>query len=265
MKKTVISLLVLALTHSVSAQNNNVTELRRNWFDFQIVQHIGLNSWSKESYVDDGFPATALTELRIAYNFYSFIPHCGFFADMSAGIMPAPKMKSFSLDRIPMPNSGTQYYLREMLSEQGSGKTSAHFKMTGGIFGKIPAGEKLSILPYFGAGFITMPHRKYEMILKEQGSNMQYQATYIWNRPPNYNDEYDNNIPLGYLVARLNIKHKLSEKSNLTLGLEYTWFLDSLDFYGKYSNTFNANIEREFSVKGNKMNMLGISVGISFM
>ena len=70
-------------------------------------------------------------------------------------------MQSLSLDKIPMPYSGTQYYLREILSELGSDKTSAHFKMNFGLFGKIPANKKLTVMPYFGVGFITMPQRKY--------------------------------------------------------------------------------------------------------
>jgi len=84
---------------------------------------------------------------------------------------------------------------------------------------------------------------------------MQYRTTYTWNRTNN-----GNAATLGYLTGKLIFKHR----SNLLLGLEYTWFMNSLDFYGKYTNTFNANIERDFSIKGNKMNMLGFSVGILF-
>ena len=261
MKKTAILLLIIALMQSILAQDND-SELKKVWFDLQIAQHIGLNSWNRAGYANDGFPATALTEFRGTFGFYLNNPYIGAFVDMGIGIMPASKMKSFSLDRMPMPYSGTQYYLREMLSESGNGRASAHFKMTGGIFGDMPVNEKLTIMPYFGVGLITMQQRKYEMILKEHGSNMQYQTTYIWNRQNN--SEYDNAIPLGYLNGKLVFKQKLSGKSSLLLGLEYTWCFNTLDFYGKYTNTFNANVERDFSIKGNKMNMLGFSVGLSF-
>jgi len=70
---------------------------------------------------------------------------------------------------------------------------------------------------------------------------------------------------LGYLTGRLNFKHRISQKSILQFGLEYMWFLNGIDFYGKYTNTFNANIQRDFRVKGNKINMFGVSVGLSFM
>ncbi|MCL2649821.1 MAG: hypothetical protein FWD60_02195 [Candidatus Azobacteroides sp.] len=260
MKKNILLILNIVLIHSLSAQNNRVEE-KRSWFDLQATQHIGLSEWSSADYANDGFPTTALTEFRGVCNFYIAHPHIGGFIDMGVGIMPAPGMRDLSLNRLPMPYNGTQYYLREVLSKSGNGNTSAHFKMTFGLFGNIPASEKLAIMPYFGIGFITMPQRKYEVILKEDGSNMQYQAVYSWNYKDT--DGYADPSPLGYLTGRLNFKYKLSEKSSLLLGLEYTWFIDTLDFYGKYTNTFNENIQREFSVKGDNMNMLGISVGIS--
>ena len=269
MKKFTSLLLAITLTQTLLAQiSYQETEplfrkKSKGWIDFQIAQHIGLNPWSSVGYVNDGFPAASLTEFR---GVLSYLPgsHFGIFADMGIGIMPAADMKSFNPERMPMPHSGTQYYLREMISESGNGKTSAHFKMTFGFLGKIPARENLTILPYLGVGFLTMEQRRYEMILKEQGSNIQYQTTYIWNHSDDGNEHDSNSSPGGYLTGRLNFKYKLSPKSNLLLGVEYTWFMNTLNFYGQYINTFNANIERNFTVKGNKMNMLGLSVGISF-
>jgi hypothetical protein len=171
-------------------------------------------------------------------------------------------MKSLDIERMPMPHSGTQYYLREILSEYGSANTSAHFKMTFGLFGRIPSYENLTIMPYLGVGALTMPRREYNIVLKEHGSNMQYETRYIWNYLSGYN--YEEPVSLGYLTGRLNFKYRLSQKTNLLFGIEYQWFMNTLDFYGKYTNTFNANIERDFSVKGNRMNMIGIAVGISF-
>ena len=272
MRRSILLLLVVALTQFLSAQNDDVKnddiekeevkkEETRGWFNFQVAQHIGINQWSNASYANDGFPTAALTELRGACNIYIPEYYIGVFADMSVGIMPAPQMKTLSLDRMPTPHSGTQYYLRDILSESGNGSTSAHFKMTFGLFGKIPVSEKLTCMPYFGIGFLTMPKRRYEIILKEHGSNMQYHTVYSWN----YNEEDGTSSSLGYLNGRLNFNYKFSDKLSLLMGLEYTWFFSTLDFYGKYSNTFNENIERDFSIKGDKMNMLGISMGISFM
>ena len=261
MKKNILLLLTIVLTQFISAQNDSIKR-KETWLDFQVVQHFGLDQWSNIGYINDGFSRTAFTELRAIGNYNLGNPYVGAFIDMGAGLMPAPKMKSLNLDNLPMPYSGKQYYLREILSESGKNGTSPHFKMTFGLFGTIPAKENLSVMSYFGIGFITMPQREYEIILKEQDSNMQYKTTYIWNYK---NDDSSNNYKtaLGYLTGRLSLKHKISSKSNLLVGLEYTYFFSTLDFYAKYTNTFNANIERDFIITGNKMNMFGISVGIS--
>ncbi|GHV58905.1 hypothetical protein FACS1894182_12170 [Bacteroidia bacterium] len=253
--------MTVAVMQSLFSQDT--TERKKAWIDFQAVQQIGLGKWSNADYVNDGFPATSMTEIRGVFNCLLVRPVYGFL-DMGIGIMPGSNMKSFNLDRMPMPYNGTQYYLREMLSESGSGQTSAHFKYAAGLFTDFKATENLSIMPYFGAGGLSMSQlRSYEMILKEQGSNMQYNTMYIWGyeNSEGYND---GSIMLGYLTGRLNFKYKISPKSNLLLGLEYTHFFQALDFYGRYYNTFNGNIQRDFIVKGNKMNMLGISAGISF-
>jgi hypothetical protein len=266
MKKNIILLLTVAFSLALSAQNENEnkSQMRSAWFDFQFAQHIGLSKqWSSAGYVNEGLPGAALSEFRGTLNLIG--KHFGFFADMGVGFMPAPRMKSLNLDRLPMPNKGTQYYLREVLSESDRSGTSAHFKMTFGLVGRVPTNnEKLTVIPYFGLGFLTMPKKEYDVILKEDGSNMQYQTTFIWK----YNDgneyEYDNsNPPLGYLNGRLNFRYKRSQKTHISLGLEYTWYFSTIDFYAKYTNTFNANVNRSFIVEGNRMNMLAISLGIS--
>jgi hypothetical protein len=230
------------------------------WFDIQVAQHFGLDRWSETGYVRDGLPRNTLTEFRGVFNLYVVRPYAGFFIDMGIGIMPAPAMRSLKLDRMPAPHQGTRYYLREILSEEGAAGASAQFRMTYGAFGKIPVSESSSVMPYFGVGFLSMPQRKYEALLKEDGSNNQYRAKYVWN-----GDEYETTGSLGFLTGRLNFKYRFSPKASLLFGLEYTWFLNSPNFYGKFTNTFNENIQREFTVKGNKITMLGISAGISFM
>jgi hypothetical protein len=248
---------------SLSAQNDSIKERkdRRAWFDFQVIQHIGLNQWSTAEYAHNGLPQAMVTEFRPTFNLYMARPYIGTFVDMGIGFMPAPKMKSLDLDQMPMPHNGKQYYLRETMSESGNVGTGTHFKMTLGFFGKIPITNKFSVMPYLGAGFLTMPQRRYDIMLKEQGSNMQYRTEYIWN----HSKATFRPVTLFYVSGKLNFKYKLSQKSSLLVGLEYMWFLNTLDFYGKYTNTFNANVQRSFYIEGEKMNMLGISLGISFM
>ena len=265
MKKYIIFALIIALTQVAFAQDETSTKVkttdRRIMFDLQIMQHIGLHQWG-EDYINEGLPKAMITELKSTFNLYLARPYFGIFLDMGMGFMPAPKMKSLNLDILPMPHNGSQYFVREVISKTEKTGTTTHFIMNFGFFGKIPATEKFSILPYFGIGFFTMPQRKYEIVLKEQGTNMQYRTVYIWNTKGE-NGNNRSNLPI-YLLGKLNLKYKLSQTSSLLVGLEYTWFLNTLDFYGKYTNTFNANIQRDFIVKGEKMNMLGISVGLSF-
>jgi hypothetical protein len=87
---------------------------------------------------------------------------------------------------------------------------------------------------------------------------MQFQTTYVWN--DGGEDFGSESVPLlGYLTGKLNFKY-----NRIVLGLEYAWFFTSIDFYAQHINTFNANIQRDFRVKGNNMNTLGISLGVSF-
>ena len=263
MKKSILFIIMSVVTiHFLFSQENR--ENKYLWIDLQLAQHFGLSTWSNVSYVNDGLPAASITELRGVLNCRLIGPMVYGFIDMGLGIMPAPSMKSFDINRMPMPYSGTQYYLREMLSESGNTQTSANFKITAGLFTNFRTTEKLTILPYFGIGGLSMSQRRSEMILKEQGSNMQYNTMYVWGHK-NSGSSDSESVMLGYLTGRINFKYKISAKSNLLFGLEYTYFFDTLDFYGRYDNTFNGNIQRDFTVKGNNMNMLGISVGISFM
>jgi hypothetical protein len=162
MKKSIVLILSIVLTNALLAQNEIKSPIG---FELKIVQHIGLNQWSSVGYVNDGLPKASLTELRTELNVID--KYVGYFVDMGIGIMPAPEMRSLNLDRMPMPHSGTQYFLRETLSESSRSGASVHFKMTGGLAGKISTNnDNLTIMPYLGVGFLTMPQRRYEVILK---------------------------------------------------------------------------------------------------
>ena len=267
MKKYIIFALIIALTQSIFAQNGSSPEIkkteRRIFFDLQVMQHFGLHQWG-EDYINEGLPKAMITELKSSFNLYLARPYFGISLDMGVGFMPAPKMKSLNLDILPMPHNGSHYFLREVVFKNENTGTTTHFMMNFGLFGKIPVNEKLSLLPYFGIGFMTMGQRKYDIILKEEGTNMQYNTVYVLNCKHGNADYYEKSTNPAYLIGRVNLKYKFSNKSSLLVGLEYSWFLNTLDFFGKYTNTFNANVQRSFIVKGEKMNMLGISVGLSF-
>lgn len=264
MRKTLLFLIAIAAgAQALSAQTYRSERVKRLWIDLQAAQHIGLNQWSAAGNANDGFPPASLTGFRAAANLYLAKPVFGIFVDMGLGVMPAPRMRTFDLARMPLPNSGTQYYVREMLSESGTQGASAHFSITAGVFGDFRAAPKLNIMPYLGVGSLSMPRRSYNMILKEDGSNNQYNTTYTWGTGSG--DEYEpDSQMLGYLTGRLIFRYRLDKGANLLFGLEYSYFFDTMTFSGRFSNTFNGNVRRSFSVDGNNMNMLGLSVGVSF-
>jgi hypothetical protein len=191
----------------------------------------------------------------------------GLFLDMGVGVMPASKMGSFDLSRLPMPNSGTQYYLRETLSESGEDGASAHFRITFGAFGEFRAADRLYVMPAVGWSGISMTHRNYNVVLKERGSNMEYDTKYSWGVGGN-EEEYGYDSGGGDMLpnvsCRLNFRYELDSDLDLLFGLEYTHATQSTNFYGRYANVYNGNVRRSFEIKGNKMNMLGVSIGVSF-
>lgn len=266
MKRSIFFLIAsLASMQMLSAQSAYTSashNVKKFWVDLQLGQQFGLDKWNNVAYANDGFPAASVTELRGTANLYLASPVFGAFLDVGLSVMPAPAMRSFSLDRVPKPNCGTQYYLRETVSQSGSDGASAHFRIAVGLFGDIRAGEKLNIMPYLGVGGFSMDYRSYDMVLKEQGSNMQYDTKFVWGG--NGGDYDSSSGMLGYLTARLNFRYKLSPKLSFLAELEYSYFFDTLDFHARYSNTFNGNVQRSVTVEGNNMNMFGVTFGISF-
>lgn len=269
MKKIISLLFALAFIYTVSAQsnstdseNNSRSSLLNGKMDFQLIEQIGLNNWSNSNFVNQGLPESTFTEIRGVYNLNFTSSHFGVFVDMGIGILSSTEMKSLDMNKLPMPNSGTQYYLRETRTELGSSRVSPTIKMTIGTFRNLALTNMLSVTPYLGVGFMTTSQRKYEVVLKEDGKNTQYNATYIWNSGES-SDGYPAN--LFYLNGRIKMSYKLSPKLNLILGAEYTHFLNSMDYYHKFTNSFNANIWKDNTIKGNKVNLLGLSVGIAFM
>jgi hypothetical protein len=125
----------------------------------------------------------------------------------------------------------------------------------------------MSLMPYLGTGIMFMPCRRYEVILKEEGTNVQYYAGYSWGTGDGdlSLNSWGRNDMLGYVTARVNFRYKISPRQSLLAGLEYTYVYDTINFRSWFEEPYNSNIVREERIKGRRMNMLGISVGISFM
>ncbi len=259
MKKILTLVIALAAFAAASQAQDAPRRHRVVWFDFQLAEQVGINQWSEAGFVSDRLPRTSLTEFRAVFN-VRFPRYLGIFTDMGVGFMPASPASDFNLASFPGPARGGRYFLKEEYDNTISSEASAHFKMTWGFFGHFPTQGKFDIKPYVGVGFLTMATPRYSCVIKEENTNMMYRADYMWLN----DDSYSDGTALGYLTGRLNFAYRLNRNTNLLFGFEYTWIFDRADFYADYTNTFNGNVYGSYYKKGNRMNMLGLSVGVSF-
>jgi len=262
MKKTsLFSMILLWGAVSINAQDvPQAPKIPKGWFDLQIAQSFGFNDWNRIKFASDRLPrASSYTELRATANLYLIQRKAGIFGDMSVGMMPAPRNGFSDPAAQATLTTGIPYYTKETTAENGYQTATGHFKMTYGIFGRITTGEKLSVLPGFGIGFMTISAPTCEVILKEQDTNMQYIARYQWFG----RDEYSESA-LGYLTGRLRFAYHITPRQSLLFGVEYTWHFTRANFSETYTNYFNYNIVKTKTYEGNRLNMLGLSLGISF-
>lgn len=265
MKKiSISSILLLWYAVSIYAQNDQeVIRLQKNWwFDFQIIQSFGLNDWNRVKFASDRLPRTSSsTDLRASFNAYIVRP-VGFFCDIGIGFMPAPRNGLSDPAVQATLYTGIPYYTKEITVENGYNSASTHGKMTFGLFGKFSVTDKLSVSPYFGIGFMTLSAPNCEAVLKEHDSNMQYIARYQWFGQGEYDS--GNSASLGYLAFRWCFSYNISPKLNLLFGIEYSWYPARADFSEIYTNYFNHNIVKTSKHEGNRLNLAGFSVGITF-
>jgi len=264
MKKVMLLLFILPLWSAVlvNAQEIQNTREPNVWLDFQIAESFGLNDWNRVKFASDRLPNTSFsTDMRLTLNVYIIRKKAGLFHDMGLSIMPAPRDGFSDPAAQATLNTGIPFYTREITVEDGYQTANANFKMTFGLFGNISAGDKLSVSPRLGVGFMTMKASTCEAVLKEQDANMQYIARYQWFGRDNYDNS---NVMLGYLAYRLRFACQTSSKLKLLFGIEYSWHFTRADFSETYTNYFNPNIVKTSSHKGNQLNTLGVSLGVSF-
>lgn len=259
MKKSLLFLVLLFAVAQTTRAWEPVRE-RRFGIDFQVAEHVGLNAWSRFKVGTLGLPAASVTEFRFMMRLYFIRSRFGMFYNMGFGILPSAPMRGFDASRMPMP-MGSIYHLRDSRLI-GPKRASANFVCAWGLFGNIPVTDKMSLMPYIGIGAMSIPNRSYEVVLKEEGTNMQYYASYTWGK---HRYDWNRSSMLGYLTARLNFRYKITPRQSLLAGLEYTHFYETMNFYTHSVNSYNPNIGGMGMFEGRRMNMLAISVGISFM
>jgi len=242
--------------------NAQVIRERAVRLDLQAAQSFGLNDWNNVKFASDRLPnASSSTDLRATLNIHVFRRTVGLFHDIGLGIMPAPRYGDSDPAAQAAITLGSPYYTKEITLEKVNESASAHFKMTFGLFARFPIIDKLSVSPCIGAGFMTITAPTCQAVLKEHNSNMQYTAHYQWFSQDKY--RYSDDTTLGYLTFRLRFAYRILPRNNLLFGLEYTRFQKRVDFSEHYTNYFNYNLVKTLNHKGNHLNMLGFSLGIS--
>ena len=271
MKKMFFLIAALAATLTAGAQSDNDSNNdadstarsgdRRVWIDFRFSESFGLNRWSDQAFVNNHLPRTMSTDFKATLNIMTGGP-VGIFFDMGFGIMPGARNNSYDMGNFPTPKPGTQYYIREMITDHPGPDPSASFKMTTGVFGRIKTSSRFAVMPAVGIGFMTMTLPSYEVLLKEQGSNIQYRAAYSWFTASS-DQSADAVHVLGRLTGRLTFGYTFSEHAKLLFGLEYTWIFTPVKFSTTFTNDFNSAITKTFVMPGNRMNMFGVMIGIA--
>lgn len=260
---------MLALLPSSFAQSSEPFEpaprfsLTTGKLDIQLVQHFGLTNRSTFDFVNRGLPSSSFSELRGVYNLNLTKSNYGLFADFGIGLFSPSAMKSLDLNSLPTPNSGASYFVRGNVSESGSSSASLSMKLAVGAYKRFVLNDLLSFSPYVGIGLMTTSQRQYKLLLKESGSNNQYDAVYTWNCGDIDQEDFPPNQ--FFLTGRIKMSYKLSPKSSLILGMEYSQFLNAMDYRQKFTNSFNANVWTNQTIKGNKINTFGLSLGIEFL
>ena len=265
MKKiSILSVILLCGIISINAQDIQQIPKKPKapiaLFNLQIAQYFGLDDWNRVKFASDRLPgAFSSTDLRISANLHFIRRTAGIFGEIGVGIMPAPRDGFSDPAAQATLSSGIPFYTKETTLENGYQTASAHFKMTFGILGRIPAGEKFSVTPCFGVGFMTISAPTCKAVLKEQDTNMQYIASYQWFEQGEYNEPV-----IGYLAGRLRFAYHITARHYLLFGIEYTWHFTRANFSESYTNYFNHNIVTTNTYEGNRLNMLGASLGIAY-
>ena len=262
-KRSILSVILLWSVILINAQEIKMLPTAPKsphvWFDFQVAQSFGLNDWHRIKFASDRLPGTSFsTDLRATFNVYLARP-VGFFNDIGLGIMPAPRDGFADPAAYATLSSGIPFVTKETTLDHGYQTATAHFKMTFGAFARIHIGEKLSVSPYFGVGFMTVQAPDCDVVLKEQNTNTQYKANYRWFKQDEYSEP-----TIGYLAGRLRFSYHLTSRRYLLVGFEYNWYFTRTGFSETYTNYFNYNIVTTNHYEGNRLNTLGLSLGVSF-
>lgn len=249
MKSKAIFALVLAACGWAAASGQQKTEWkdRRAWFDIQYVQTARLNDWNDVPYLEKQMPGRFSSNFRLAFNVN---PVGGF--DLWGGIewgISYPKHRDrVSGSSFPM-TQGKEYYLTDTGKIDGSMNLAS---LSCGVSYSFKAGD-WRISPGLGLAWQYLVAFDYKVTLKEKYSNTVIEQNYYW----------DGGAVIPCLVPRIQFAWKYDRHNSLLLGLEWRHALKTTDF-NMTSTEVYSSLRRTASLPGNRIDVLGVSVGISF-
>ncbi len=246
MKKFLLFIVICLFSVNLHSQNKKL------WFDFQLAEHFGLNDWINNKSINNVLYKPLFTEFRTTFN-WNFYRLLGIYADGSLALYIYPSNTHFDINSYPVID--LDYYQKDSWSLNEQQPIS--LMMSWGVFYKIDCG-KWNILPRLGIGIQDMNNPQYTYNIKEKDTNAVYSVDYNW-----FSQE-ENYVTLGYLASRINFAYKIGKESRLLFGIEYRRFLKRVQFSAQVTDDYNDIVIGKYSEKGNYMNTLGISLGISF-
>lgn len=254
MKKAILILGVLLLCLLARSQE------RKFWFDVQMVKHIGLNKWNGNSGVNNELYRPSTGYLRGSMHKIIY-KNWGLFFDTYIGYFSYPESRYVMEDYLMLDMN--RYYLKDS-DESHSSKKAVGLGATVGGFFRIKVGDngKWGILPYLGIGVIddisnNTPYKRYAF--KERDTNNMYDVFYSWIGEGRYSSR-----TLGYLTSRINFTYKIARHTNIAFGIEYEFYLDRADFTAELYDFYRDETVSKHTIKGNYLNKLGFSIGLSF-
>lgn len=238
---------------TASSQTSNVTKFSVNG---SIEQQFMLNNWHNDSKYDDGLGDLGGTEINMRLNWY-VQNNWGLW--LQYGLVFRKKGKGFPayLNLFNEINLNDYYVDDEsMLNNNGYNGNIGLNAFLGVFYTK--SIKKWNIMPHFGIGVDGVYIDRLDYSIKRKETNEAYNISYSLFE----DDSYDK--ILANMYFQIKASTKLWKTTNLELGINYRQFLERSNITGTMMNFYDGSFVKQVNQKGNLVNTLGVSVGVSF-
>jgi len=219
--------------------------------DIRAKQTFGLNQWYDDPSVSSFLRKPSSTDLQIAF-FKEIYKEWGAFFDLSVALFSYDKISDplYSFSPLNMEN----YYIGWQFKQNEQAKLGT--KLTIGVFRKFNVG-KWEIIPALGYGVDEVNAPSFSYQLKEKDTNAMYIEEYNWLNTTG------TEVKMFHVISAQVQSYYRIGKCRLNLGIEFRQFLNRAKFYSTTMDSYDNTIIRNDCLKGNLMNNLSVSVGVS--